>query len=186
MDEATITLQDVSVILGLRIDGPCISGTDSDVWPTRCEQLLGVAPESIPRGNIKLKWLRETFSVSLPVDASQILVDQHARAYIIHIIGTILFPDSSKDKVHARWLPLLEDLDTCGTKSWGSAVLAYLYREILKVALMQNRELKGCLSLLQVWASSWLIVHQAFIHRWNDRHFCIVNQIEPTPRESDY
>ncbi|XP_020268545.1 uncharacterized protein LOC109843958 [Asparagus officinalis] len=31
-----------------------------------------------------------------------------------------------------------------------------------------------------------MIMHQAFIHRWNDRHFCIVNQIEPTPRESDY
>ncbi|XP_020254351.1 serine/threonine-protein phosphatase 7 long form homolog [Asparagus officinalis] len=311
MGEATITLQDVSVILGLRIDGPCITGTDSDVWPRRCEELLGVAPETMPRGTIKLKWLRETFSVPLPVDAPQILVDQHARAYIMHMIGTILFPDSSKDKVHARWLPLLEDLDVCGTKSWGSAVLAYLYREMSKVALMQNSELKGCLSLLQVWAwerlhlkprlcthlqldgqiplgcrwnvekcydetparqldfyrneldrmkifqmewesytqflpqlppicteyqvvwrarvplicleivemhvpdrvlrqyglaqhvpqfvekierkakkggqqINWMIVHQAFIHKWNDRHFCIVNQIEPTPRESDY
>ncbi|XP_020253581.1 serine/threonine-protein phosphatase 7 long form homolog [Asparagus officinalis] len=75
----------------------------------------------------------------------------------MHMIGTILFPDSSKDKVHARWLPLLEDLDVCGTKSWGSAVLAYLYREMSKVALMQNSELKGCLSLLQVWA--WERLH---------------------------
>ena len=58
---------------------------------------------------------------------------------------------------YARWLPLLEDLDVCGTKSWGSAVLAYLYREMSKVALIQNSELKGCLSLLQVWA--WERLH---------------------------
>ncbi|XP_020263980.1 serine/threonine-protein phosphatase 7 long form homolog [Asparagus officinalis] len=265
----------------------------------------------MPRGNIKLKWLKDTFSVPLPFDAPPILIEQHARAYIMHMIGSILFPDSSKDKVHARWLPLIGDLDTCGALSWGSAVLAYLYREMSKVAFMKNSDLKGCLSLLQVWAwerlhlkprlcvnlqldgqiplgcrwnvqkcfdetparqldfyrneldrmkifqmewepytpfldhlppicteypviwrarvplicfeivemhvpdrvlrqfglaqhvpqfvekierkakkggqqKDWAAEHQNYIHRWNDRHFCIVEQIEPTPQESDY
>ncbi|XP_020245031.1 serine/threonine-protein phosphatase 7 long form homolog [Asparagus officinalis] len=32
----------------------------------------------------------------------------------------------------------------------------------------------------------WAAEHQNYIHRWNDRHFCIVEQIESTPQESDY
>ncbi|XP_020245112.1 serine/threonine-protein phosphatase 7 long form homolog [Asparagus officinalis] len=86
------------------------------------------------------------------------MIQQYARAYILHMIGTLLFPDSSKHKVHLRWLPLLEDFDVCGTLSWGSAVLAYLYREMSKVALMQNKELKGCLTLLQVWVWERLVL----------------------------
>ncbi|XP_020258361.1 uncharacterized protein LOC109834751 [Asparagus officinalis] len=102
MGESTITLQDVSIILGLRVDGPYITGSDKAVWRTKCERLLGVAPESMPKGNIRLKWLKETFSESLPIDAPHILIEQHAHAYIMHMIGLILFPDSSKDKVHER------------------------------------------------------------------------------------
>ncbi|XP_020272096.1 serine/threonine-protein phosphatase 7 long form homolog [Asparagus officinalis] len=156
--ETTITLQDVAVILGLRIDGPCITGTDRHVWRRVCDNLLGISPESLPGGYIRLKWLKESFGNPLPQDAPEVMIQQHARAYIMHMIGTLLFPDSSKHKVHLRWLPLIEDFDMCGTLSWGSAVLAYLYREMSKVALMQNKELKGCLTLLQVWAWERLVL----------------------------
>ncbi|XP_020245726.1 protein MAIN-LIKE 2-like [Asparagus officinalis] len=103
MGEPTITLQDVAMILGLRIDGPCVTGSERHFWPIKCEELLGVAPESMPGGNIKLKWLKDTFSVPLPFDVPPILIEQHARAYIMHMTGSILFSDSSKDKVHARY-----------------------------------------------------------------------------------
>ncbi|XP_020271966.1 serine/threonine-protein phosphatase 7 long form homolog [Asparagus officinalis] len=78
-------------------------------------------------------------------------------AYILHMIGCVLFPDASKTLVHARWLSLLEDFDVCGALSWGSAVLAYLYRELSRVSLMQNKEFKGCCTLIQIW--SWERIH---------------------------
>ncbi|XP_020243243.1 serine/threonine-protein phosphatase 7 long form homolog [Asparagus officinalis] len=51
----------------------------------------------------------------------------------------------------------MKDLVDCEGLSWGSAVLAYLYREMIKVALVQNKEFNGCLTLLQIW--SWERLH---------------------------
>ncbi|XP_020253751.1 serine/threonine-protein phosphatase 7 long form homolog [Asparagus officinalis] len=153
--EATITLQDVGVILGLRVDGDAVTGTDDFNYATKCEELLGHTP-TMKGGKIKLEWLRNNF-MNVPIDATDEIIKRYARAYILHMIGTILFPDSTKDSVHVRWLPLLGDLEECGELSWGSAVLAYLYREMTKIALVQNKELKGCLTLLQIW--SWERLH---------------------------
>ncbi|RYR66107.1 hypothetical protein Ahy_A03g012049 [Arachis hypogaea] len=53
---------------------------------------------------------------------------QYIRKHIMQIIGGILFPDASDSCVHMRWLPQLENLDRYGRLSWGSGVLAWLYR----------------------------------------------------------
>ena len=42
--EMTITLQDVAIILGLRIDGPAVTGTCVFDVAKLCEELLGVTP----------------------------------------------------------------------------------------------------------------------------------------------
>ncbi|XP_020259045.1 protein MAIN-LIKE 1-like [Asparagus officinalis] len=127
--ECTITLQDVAIILGLRIDGPAVTGSEDHNWA---------------KGDI-------------PADASIETFEFHARAYILHMIGCMLFSDASKTLVHARWLPLLQDFGVCSALSWGSAVLAYLYRELGRVSLMQNKEFKGCCTLIQIW--SWECIH---------------------------
>ena len=44
--ECTITLQDVSVILGLPIDGVTLSGNTCLDWTEVCATLLGVVPEN--------------------------------------------------------------------------------------------------------------------------------------------
>ena len=43
--------------------------------------------------------------------------EQFACAYIMHMFGTCLFPDTTTNKVHLRWLLLLDDLDVCGAMS---------------------------------------------------------------------
>ncbi|XP_020250107.1 uncharacterized protein LOC109827508 [Asparagus officinalis] len=58
--KCTITLQDVAVILGLRIDGPVVTGTDDHSWPGVCARLLGQVPD-LRSGAMKLSWLRQTF-----------------------------------------------------------------------------------------------------------------------------
>ncbi|KAL4306348.1 hypothetical protein AHAS_Ahas16G0169300 [Arachis hypogaea] len=54
------------------------------------------------------------------------------RGYIMQLIRGILFSDASDSQVHIRWLLLLEDLDRCGMFSWGSPVLAWLYRQMYR------------------------------------------------------
>ena len=60
--ECIITLQDVSLHLGLLVDGPPIIGPTMLDWDKMYDTLLGITPvkgESIIGSMIKLKWLRE-------------------------------------------------------------------------------------------------------------------------------
>jgi len=109
----TVTLQDVVVLIGLRIDGPPVIRTDKRDWVEKCDKLLGMVPLStaVHNGHVKLTWLRKQFIVPPIIDVE---AQQHACAYILHMIDTQLFPDYSKNKVYLRWLPLFEDFDVCG------------------------------------------------------------------------
>ena len=48
------------------------------------------------------------------------------------------------------FLPLLEDLDFSHRLSWGSAVLAYLYRAMCQGSVADQSEIEDYLILLQV------------------------------------
>ncbi|MFQ6656211.1 hypothetical protein Gotur_026418, partial [Gossypium turneri] len=55
-----------------------------------------------------------------------------AGAYIMHIVRGVLMPDANGDNVHLMYVPLLADLSTASSYSWGSDVLAVLYRELCR------------------------------------------------------
>jgi hypothetical protein len=48
------------------------------------------------------------------------------------------------------YLPMLADLDAASQYSWGSAVLAHLYRNLCDAAIPTGKEISGALPLLQV------------------------------------
>ncbi|MFQ6662434.1 hypothetical protein Gotur_030275 [Gossypium turneri] len=75
-----------------------------------------------------------------------------ARAYIMHMIWVVLMPDANGDSVHLMYLPLLADLSTARLYSWGSAVLATLYRELCRETKPSVKDIGKCLILLQSWA----------------------------------
>ncbi|KAH1193751.1 Serine/threonine-protein phosphatase 7 long form [Glycine max] len=107
--ECTITLQDVYVLLGLRVDGLPLIGPTNLNWADLCEKLLGVRPQE---GEIKEQ------------------VRRFARAWILRFIGGVLFVDKSSNKVSLRYLQFLRDFQDCSTYAWGPAILAFLYREM--------------------------------------------------------
>lgn len=157
--EATVTLQDVAVLLGLRIDGPPITTRTLHDLPALCHELLGVQPDpsALSRSSVKLNWLRARFGTGPPVDATDEVVRHYARGYILALFGHVLFVDKSGDEVRLSALPLLRDFAQAGLYSWGSAVLACLYRELCRATRATSSEIAGPIVLLQTWA--WERLH---------------------------
>ncbi|KAG8478648.1 hypothetical protein CXB51_028450 [Gossypium anomalum] len=70
------------------------------------------------------------------------------------MIRGYLMPDLSRNLVHLIWLLKLIDFRATGELSWGSAVLATLYKEMCGATRSNKAKIGGCLSLLQSWARS--------------------------------
>jgi len=71
--ECTITLEDVALQLGIRVDGRPITGATYYDWEEMCEQYLGVVlpkGEAIVGSAIKLKWLQDNMPL-LPSESTQ-------------------------------------------------------------------------------------------------------------------
>ncbi|PKA55481.1 Serine/threonine-protein phosphatase 7 long form like [Apostasia shenzhenica] len=185
--EMTITLQDVAIILGIRIDGhpligePRVGGRSDQwlTWPQCCDELLGEHPDKeveienpfnpgetarFDMGQAKsktcvpLRWLKWRFCHRSYADLQKGKLEHCVRAYILFQIGSFLMPDTSFCEVHLQWLPELENLERFKEYSLGGAVLAHLYRELREAVLCKRKHMSGCLHLLQFWA-------------WE--HFCI-------------
>ncbi|KAK5836730.1 hypothetical protein PVK06_012530 [Gossypium arboreum] len=85
-------------------------------------------------------------------------------------------PDTHGSEVHLMYLPLLSNLHNTCSYSWGSAVLAILYRELFRTTDTSAVDIGGCLILLQSWALYRMpflasISHQSYIfplvNRWS-------------------
>ncbi|KAH1254795.1 Serine/threonine-protein phosphatase 7 long form [Glycine soja] len=91
--EATITLQDVLVLLGLRTDGAPLIGSTNLVWADLCEELLGVRPQEgeIEGSVVKLSWLAHHFS-HINIDEGNVeQLQRFTCAWILRFIGGVLF-----------------------------------------------------------------------------------------------
>ena len=90
-EETTITLQDVTLQLGLKIDGLSVTGIIIDDVCVACQTLLGdIPPGKYIKGKmIYLTWLRQNFQ-QLSVDVDDVVIAQHARAHIMMLIGDYL------------------------------------------------------------------------------------------------
>ncbi|KAG8480281.1 hypothetical protein CXB51_024792 [Gossypium anomalum] len=128
--ECTITLEDVHLQLGLPVDGYAVTGSASSTnWGAICYELLGAIPDKINGGRIEMGWLRDTFSEPNN-DATELERIRYVQTYILEMIGGYLMPDLSKNLVHLRWLLKLVDFRVVDELSWGSAMLATLYKEM--------------------------------------------------------
>ena len=141
--EMTVTLQDVSMILALPIKGePVCEDTDSTGWREQMVSLIGRAPAASENNTLaagaQYKWIVDNFA-HCPDEADEQTIIQHARAYAWWVLSRTLFGDSGA-KLAQWWV--LKQLTTMGAQtrtgpvlySWGTAALAYLYRQVITCA----------------------------------------------------
>ncbi|XBI49006.1 hypothetical protein VPH35_112643 [Triticum aestivum] len=136
----TVTLQDVSLITGIPINGrPLCMSTDPDGWRKQMTTLIGMAlteaEADVEEGEEKKKkerkavgaaftWIQSNFA-HCPADASDDVIQTHARVYMWYVVLRTLFPNFTGKNAPWMWLKALTVFDS--RWSWGSATLAYLY-----------------------------------------------------------
>jgi hypothetical protein len=111
--ECTITLEDVSMLLHLKIDGQAVTGSTSNNVLSDYAHWLGCDVDDINvNGNtIFLTWLRERLD-TIPANPTPEDLLIYFRLYLLQFIGTFLMPEPSNSRVSVRYLPLLRDPET--------------------------------------------------------------------------
>ncbi|XBH75012.1 hypothetical protein VPH35_101851 [Triticum aestivum] len=161
--EMTVMLQDIAMITGLPIDGnPLCMNTDSDGWRAQMHALIGMVPPEPrePEAEDKKKervaagatftWISSNFS-HCPGDANEDMVKTYARVYMWYVISRTMFADGTGKNAPWMWLKALTVFDS--KWSWGSATLAYLYRQLDEACCRHTGGIGGCLLALSIW--SW-------------------------------
>ncbi|KAI5004140.1 hypothetical protein ZWY2020_031383 [Hordeum vulgare] len=159
LGEMSITLEDIAMISGLPIEDRALTGkVRAAGWRQRVAALVGVEPEpwidetrKDPRpSGVLFSWIQRHFH-RCPRDASPLVVERFARAYLWNLLTQVVFPDGTGDTASWMFLDPLRDWDV--KWSWGSAALAFLYRQ-LDGACMRSKPtscLGGFVWALQVW-----------------------------------
>ena len=102
------------------------------------------------RGRVKLTCMYETFGRADPgPDLRRIVV--HTQAYLFFVVGSILFPTTSRNVVHPWYIRHLRTLSLVRLWSCGSAVLSYLYRGLTTAAHMESKKISCYVWLLMLW-----------------------------------
>ena len=117
--------------------------TDSDGWREQMTALIGMAPTEaeadVEEGQEKKKkerkaagapftWIQANFA-HCPEGATDDVIQTHARVYMWYVISRTLFPDATGKNAPWMWLKALTVFES--RWSWGSAPLAYLYRQVV-------------------------------------------------------
>ncbi|KAF5201507.1 Aminotransferase-like, plant mobile domain family protein [Thalictrum thalictroides] len=128
---------------------------------------------------VRLKWLRDLFykeptnvnnnkkkksgeertniigtKVSSPTGA-----DQHrARAYLLFLLGSTMFGDTSGGRTPVYILQCLKNLNEISTYAWGVACLAFLYRQLGQASSWTTKQMAGYLPLLEFLKTNTILL----------------------------
>ncbi|KAL1558595.1 serine/threonine-protein phosphatase 7 long form [Salvia divinorum] len=155
--EATVTLEDVQVLWGLRTDGSPFTGNDFYElgWNNLCAELLGFFLEQSEMKEKGLlvsalvnRMMRHRLEDGLPLVA----YIQRARMIVLMLLGGLILPDGSGCKIPFMWLTMLRDIVVASAISWASAALATLYHNLCEASMGKRKDSGGAAVLLQLWA----------------------------------
>ncbi|QHO06409.1 uncharacterized protein DS421_14g454410 [Arachis hypogaea] len=110
--EVTVTLEDVTCILGLPINGaPVTSRLDSShqFLVENCIACFGreSGPQDHVLGKVNLAWVRRCRDIE-PCDTQESF-ERYVRAHIFCVLGTVVFSDKSTTSLNSKFLPLLQN-----------------------------------------------------------------------------
>ena len=77
---------------------------------------------------------------------------QHARIFVLLLLGCLILPDTSGRKIPFHHILLLDGENQCSQLSWGAAALATLYHYLCEASCQKRKDIGGPLALLQMWA----------------------------------
>jgi hypothetical protein len=171
--EMSVLPKDVGLILGLRLDGPAVTGmVDPQNWKDLVEEVTGHRPPDPEEGRKEKKtlgvnsaWLWQRFN-RCPPHAPDIVMERYAKVWLWHMVAQFLFLDTSRNIVLWMVLPQLrQPWEHIAQYGWGSATLAWLYRQLCEACrwAQPNSNLGGCMYLLQIWI--WEHIPIGRVHR---------------------
>jgi hypothetical protein len=77
--------------------------------------LLGIRPDEPQQGvkdrittGVNSSWLAQHFGHRSPPHANALQVEMHVRAWLWHMVGGFLFPDSSGNTISWMWILMIE------------------------------------------------------------------------------
>ncbi|KAK1384394.1 hypothetical protein POM88_022129 [Heracleum sosnowskyi] len=104
------------------------------------------------RGHIKLTSLFDRYGRQKPEKHNDEATVIHTHAYLLFVIGAVLFPSKDKATVHVRNIQPLLNIREIPNYAWGAAVLAHLYRGLEIAARRNSKTVAACVWLLEVWS----------------------------------
>ncbi|RWR85184.1 serine/threonine-protein phosphatase 7 long form [Cinnamomum micranthum f. kanehirae] len=137
--EMTITLDEVSAILGISVVGtPVHAPTQlSFIYQIsllergfRVDRGAASAELSLARGGVvRLSWIKQMCSDVTPKSSTR-RIECAARGYLLYLLGCTLFVEKSTTRVSIFYLELLMEVGHIRHYAWGAATWAYLYRQL--------------------------------------------------------
>ncbi|XP_070022328.1 serine/threonine-protein phosphatase 7 long form homolog [Nicotiana sylvestris] len=147
--EATITLEDVRVLYGLRVDGRAVALPQYIRSMTRGQYLdmMGQYTSYRPQGDavqregnrVALLAIRDHMAFLHPDitgETEDLHIERYTRLALLLLFGGVLFPNTLESLVNMHFLHHLQQLDDLPLYSWGAAVLAYLYRSMCRASML--------------------------------------------------
>lgn len=151
--EMTITLHDVAMIMGIKVDGlPLPHASDNTVLALTARVLhttVRHVKEWFMLSGVKFKEIRERQTVKEGEMGMPPSI--HAVCYLMYLLGGTLFVNRSQDKTRPDWIHIIHDIERVSQYAWGAATLCYLYRSLGQTSRRETRQMSGCLILLEVF-----------------------------------
>ena len=166
--EMTVTLDDVSTLLGIPVTGLPVHASTSMGFTDQVDLLehgLGVdratasAELRVARGGVvRMAWIKRVCGDVSPRSSVE-QIECAARGYLLYLLGCTLFTDKSSTRVPIAYLSLLMDLGQVHHYAWGAAALACLYRQLGTATRADVRQITEYLTLPTVNMYRTQILH---------------------------
>ncbi|CAA0817189.1 Aminotransferase-like- plant mobile domain family protein, partial [Striga hermonthica] len=189
--EMSIMLHDVRAILGVSLDGAVVTGDpDSLTSQAHCMEILGV-----DQGNLMANlWdhgsvTNAAIFEALRKNGAGRSAEHVAIGWLWILLATTLFTDKSGNRVSPKLLhEMIDDVQGVETYSWGSAALAYLFRQLGIASRGDAQGLSGCLTLMQSWIYEYFPTFRPQKARMTSEPNCVARSdlwSTPVPERSD-